>query len=149
MPVRRLHILNCPIGDFARQRQRLRKLFGKICQGINRLGATLNVDRVGFIVIIARPSVGFKKRLNKIFKPSFNMWTKAVVAGVIAVKFKAIEIIPGMEINIPVVLCRLAVPPTAVWQLACATVTSRLARHVEELGISSVFPGSREQPSAE
>ncbi len=49
-----LHIADGPVGHLDRKGKRLRIFRSKVCECVDRLGRTLNVDGVGAIVIILR-----------------------------------------------------------------------------------------------
>ena len=68
MPVLRLHIIDCPLGNLGRHFERVGVSIRKKSQGIYCLGNTLNVYGAGFVVVVLRTAICFKEMEFEILK---------------------------------------------------------------------------------
>src|SRR5580704_16516822 len=109
-----LHIADGPVGYLDRKGKRLRIFRSKVCERVDRLGRTLNVDGVGAIVVILRaPGLVKEMRLEKPKAPS-KLPRELGVASVLDVALQAVQIVARVEIVNPVILVVFGIPPSAV-----------------------------------
>ena len=82
-----LHVIDCPVCHFQRQRQRFRIAIAKENQGINRLRTTLDVERQCLVVIVSWGAIRQKERGLLISVPGREIRLELAVGSALSIVF--------------------------------------------------------------